>query len=79
MEPEEAERRVTSTLEAMGPGPRGDLLHLLLLPEEARPAIIARYWADPSTRTLAELLIDLELRPKAREALVALLRASVRG
>jgi hypothetical protein len=57
--PDELERRIRKRLNALGPTPRAELLHVLRLPDFDR--------ADPETRDFGELLIDLEEDKAARE------------
>jgi hypothetical protein len=58
--PDELERRLQERLEALGPAPRAELLHVLMLPDFDRADRIGSYWGNPKTRTFAELLIDCE-------------------
>lgn len=62
MRPDELERRLRERLDAhvLGPAPRAELLHVLMLPDLDRADRIGSYWGDPSTRAFAELLIDCE-------------------
>ena len=54
-------------LDALGPAPRAELLHVLMLPDLERAERIGEFWSYPQSRTFAELLIDCEedrtLRP----------------
>jgi hypothetical protein len=54
------ERRLQERLDALGPAPRAELLHVLVLPDFERADRIGSYWGNPKTRTFAELLIDCE-------------------
>jgi hypothetical protein len=47
-------------LDALGPAPRPELLHVLMLPDLDRVERIGEFWGHPETRTFGELLIDLE-------------------
>jgi hypothetical protein len=58
--PDELERRLRERLDALGPAPRAELLHVLMLPDFERADRIGEYSGSPKTRTFAELLIDLE-------------------
>jgi hypothetical protein len=58
--PDELERRIRERLDALGPAPRAELLHVLTLPDLDRAAAIGSYWGNPKTRSFAELLIDCE-------------------
>jgi hypothetical protein len=56
----ELERRLRQRLDALGPAPRTELLHILMLPD-LRPCRRGRLLpGDPKTRTFAELLIDCD-------------------
>jgi len=46
-------------LDALGPAPRAELLHVLMLPDLER-AEIGEFWGYPQSRAFAELLIDRE-------------------
>jgi len=61
-------------LDALGPVPRAELLHVLLMPEFERTVRIGEFYGDPRTRTFAELLIDLEEDRVARAVVVGMLR-----
>ena len=58
MRPDELERRLRERLDAVGPVPRAELLHDLMLPDFDRVDQIGSYWGNPATRAFAELLID---------------------
>jgi hypothetical protein len=47
-------------LDALGPAPRAELLHVLMLPDFERAGRIGEFWSYPQSRTFAELLIDCE-------------------
>jgi hypothetical protein len=57
--PDELERRLRERLDALGPAPRAELLHVLMLPDLER-AEIREFWGYPQSRAFAELLIDCE-------------------
>jgi hypothetical protein len=72
MRPDRLEHRLRERLDALGPAPRAELLHVLMLPDFERADRIGEFWGNPKTRTFAELLIDCEepidltpLRPHA--------------
>ena len=58
--PDELEHRLRQRLDALGPAPRAELLHVLMLPEFERADRIGEFWSYPESRTFAELLIDCE-------------------
>ena len=64
--PENLERLLQEHLAALGAAPRAELLHVLMLPDYERAERIGRYYEDRRTRTLAQLLIELEESPHAR-------------
>jgi hypothetical protein len=72
--PDELERRLRVRLVALGPAPRAELLHVLMLPDFDRADRIGEFWASPETRTFGELLIDLEEDKAARAVVFGLLR-----
>jgi hypothetical protein len=60
MRPDQLERRLRERLDALGPAPRAELLHVLLLPDFDRADRIGEFWSYPESRTFAELLMDCE-------------------
>jgi hypothetical protein len=72
--PDELERRLRERLDALGPAPRAELLHVLMLPDFDRADRIGSYWGNPKTRTFAELLIDDEEDRILRAVLAGMLR-----
>jgi hypothetical protein len=74
MRPDELERQLRARLDALGPDPRAELLHVLMLPDLDRADAIGSYWGNPKTRTFAELLIDCEEDRTLRAVLVGMLR-----
>jgi hypothetical protein len=60
MRPDELERRIRERLEAIGPAPRAELLHVRMLPDFDRADRIGEIWGYPESRAFAELLIDCE-------------------
>jgi hypothetical protein len=60
MDLEHVERELRQRLEALGPAPRAELLHVLMLPDFERADRIGEFWGYPESRTFAELLIDCE-------------------
>jgi hypothetical protein len=76
--PDELERRLRERLDALGPAPRAELLHVLMLPDFDRADVIGSYWGNPKTRAFAELLIDCEEDRTLRTVLVGMLREDQR-
>jgi hypothetical protein len=76
--PDELEQRLRERLDALGPAPRAELLHVLTLPDFDRVDRIGAYWANPKTRTFAELLSDCEEDRALRAVLVGMLRETDR-
>jgi hypothetical protein len=72
MRPDELERQLRQRLDALGPAPRAELLHVLMLPDLADR--IDEFWGNPQSRTYAELLIDCEEDRTPRAVLVGMLR-----
>ena len=58
MRPNQLERRLRERLDALGPAPRAELLHVLMLPDFERADRIGEFWSYPESRTFTELLID---------------------
>jgi hypothetical protein len=73
MRPDELERRLRAHLDALGPAPRAELLHVLMLPDFDRADRIGEFWGHPKTRTFGELK-DLEEEKAARGVVFGLLR-----
>ena len=55
MRPDELERRLRQRLDALGPAPRAELLHVLMLPDFERADRIGEFWGYPESRAFAEL------------------------
>jgi hypothetical protein len=73
MRPDELERLIRARLDALGPAPRAELLHVLMLPDLERAERIGEFWRHTETRTFGELLIDLEEDKAARAVVFGLL------
>ena len=58
MRPDQLERRIRERLDALGPAPRAELLHVPMLPDFDRADQIGEFWSYSHSRTFAELLID---------------------
>ena len=56
MRPDQLERRLRERLDALGPAPRAELLHVLMLPDFERADRIGEFWGYPESRDFAELL-----------------------
>jgi hypothetical protein len=63
MDLEHVERKLRQRLDALGPAPRAELLHVLMLPDFDRAERIGDFWGYPESRSFAELLIDCEKGP----------------
>jgi hypothetical protein len=72
--PDELEPRLRERLDALGPAPPAELLHVLMLPDFERADRIGEFWGHPETRSFGELLIDLEEDPAAKAVVWGLLR-----
>jgi hypothetical protein len=69
--PDELERQLRERLDAIGPAPRAELLHVLMLPDFERADRIGEFWGYPESRAFAELLIDCEEDRVLRAVLVS--------
>jgi hypothetical protein len=64
---------VALPIDALGPAPRAELLHVLMLPDFERADRIGEFWGYPESRAFAELLIDCEEDRTLRTVLVGML------
>jgi hypothetical protein len=71
---DQVERQLRQRLDALGPAPRAELLHVLMLPDFERADRIGEFWSYPQSRAFAELLIDCEENRTLRAVLVGMLR-----
>jgi hypothetical protein len=71
--PDGLERQLRQRLDALGPAPRAELLHVLMLPDFERAYRIGEFWSYPESRSFAELLIDSEEDRTLRAVLVGML------
>jgi hypothetical protein len=76
---DQVERRLRERLDALGPAPRAELLHVLMPPDFDRADRIGEFWGNPKTRTFAELLIDCEENRTLWVVLVGMLRERERN
>ena len=74
MRADELEERPRQRLDALGPAPRAELLHVLTLPDFDRADRIGAYYGNPAARIFVELLIDCEEDRTLRAVLVGMLR-----
>jgi hypothetical protein len=74
LRPDDLERQLRARLDALGPAPRAELLHVLMLPDLERAERIGEFWSYPQSRTFAELLIDCEEDRTLPAVLVGMLR-----
>jgi hypothetical protein len=71
---ERLEPRLSERLDALGPSPHAELLHVLTLPDFERADRIGEFCGYPESRAFAELLIDCEEDKVFRTVLVGMLR-----
>ena len=76
---DQLERRPRERLDALGPAPRTELLHVLMLPDFERADRIGEFWSYPQSRAFAELLIDCGEDRTLRAVLVGMLPDAASG
>jgi hypothetical protein len=54
---DELKKQLEERLDALGPAPRAELLHVLMLPDFERADRIGEFWGYPESRAFAELLM----------------------
>jgi hypothetical protein len=73
-DPDDNQRALTERLDAIGPEARAILLHVLKQPDLERVRTIGDFHSDPRTRPFAQLLVDIEESPEARDFVLGELR-----
>ena len=58
MRPDQVERRLQERLDALGPAPRAELLHVLMLPDFDRADRIGEFWSYTERSLTSILIID---------------------
>jgi hypothetical protein len=53
MRPDQLERRLRERLDALGPAPRAELLHVLMLPDFERADRIGEFWGPSAKARLS--------------------------
>jgi hypothetical protein len=76
--PDELERRLRERLDALGPAPRAELLHVLSLPDLDRAERVVSSGATRRVAPSQSLLIDCEEDRTLRAVLVGMLREAKR-
>jgi hypothetical protein len=79
MRPDELEKQLQERLDTLGPAPRAELLHVLMLPDFERADRIGEFWGYSESRAFAELLIDRDEDRTLRPVLVGMLREADRS
>ena len=80
MRPDQLERRLRErSAWTLGPAPRAELLHVLMLPDFERADRVGEFCTYPESGTFAELLIDCEEDRTLRAVLIGMLREEQRG
>ena len=76
---DELEKQLQERLDALGPAPRAELLHVPMPPDFERADRIGEFWGYSESRAFAELLIDCEEDRTLRPVLVGMLREADRS
>jgi hypothetical protein len=58
MRPDQLERRLQERLDALGPAPRAELLHILMLPDFERVDRFGEFWSYPESRAFAAMSLS---------------------
>ena len=69
-------RRHFGSVDALGPAPRPELRHVLIVRYLERAERIGEFWSYPQSRTFAELLIDCDEDRTLRAVLVGMRECS---
>jgi hypothetical protein len=76
---DELKKELQERLNALGPAPCAELLHVLMLPDFERADRIGEFWGYSESRAFAELLIDREEDRTLPPVLVGMLREADRS
>ncbi len=66
--------RLTKAIDELDEAGRRGLLNIITMPRRDRARLIGRLHQDQETRSLAELLIDLEADPRAKSLVIETIR-----
>jgi hypothetical protein len=75
---EQVKQQLRARLDALGPAPRAELLHVLMLPDFERADRIGEFWSYQESRAFTDLLIDCE-EDRTLRAVMGMLRETDRG
>jgi hypothetical protein len=76
---DELKKQRQERLDALGPAPGAELLHILMLPDFERADWIGEFWSYSESRAFAELLIDCGEDRTLRPVMVGVLREADRS